>query len=252
MSTETLTAQQLTVTVKSSQGKPKAVLTIGSGSVWKDLKALLQKEGYNMDSLEAVNSFDNNSYNHPEGKLPNQDFRLYLFPRQTKGGMALTRSEAYTKVKGYLLLGEKAVAHFNEGKNYTTKKTDELEVLINKWEKKHGTAVGQTPADKKSTAKVKPSQTAALTPKPKKERVKGAAQGTTAPAVIAPQNCPEITIESATAFLAGITGHENQEHIYAAVKSLGRAMQPKPTKSEDEIMAEEEAFLKSGLTGIKK
>lgn len=256
MTTETQVAT-INVTINASQGKRKNVITIPASFLWGDLKARLVKEGYNMDNLEACNSVDNNSYNHPAGKLPKEDFRLYLFPRETKGGMAMTRSEAYTKVKGYLALGEKAVAHFNAEKNYTTKKTDELEVLINKWEKKHGTAIGDvTVADKKSKATVKPSQQASLTPKPTRTRVKGAAQGTTEAHVVAPTapcpEVPEVTLQSSVDFIKGITGHENQDLISQAVALLVKALKPKPTKSEDEILAEEEAFLKQGLRGIKK
>lgn len=252
MSTET-TVAMLNINVRSSQGKPKLKLEIPATSLWEDLKARLVKEGYNMDSLEAVNNINNLSFNHPKGKLPDVDFNLHMFPRETKGGMA-SRSDLYTKIKGYMSLGEKAVAFFNEGQNFTRLSSPELESRIAKWEKKHGTAIGDvTPADKKSKATVKPSQQAAITPKVKKERVKA----TTAPAVTLPaapcaEQKAEFTIQDARDFLSGITGHENQEQIGIAVKALNKALQPKPTKSEDEILAEEEAFFKSGLRGIKK
>lgn len=255
---ETLVASKtINVTIKASQGKPKNVITIPDTFTWGDLKARLSKEGYNMDNLEACNSVDNNSYNHPAGKLPKEDFRLYLFPRETKGG-ATSRSELYTKIKGYMALGDKAIAFFNEGQNYTRLSSPELEARIAKWEKKHGTAVGDvTVADKKSKATVKPSQQASLTPKPKKERVKGTKkeEDTTPHVQLPAAPCPEaepITLASATEFLKTITGHENQDLISQAVSLLNKALQPKPTKSEDEILAEEEAFLKSGLRGIKK
>lgn len=260
MSTETVTAQQLSILVKSSQGKPKLRIEVPATFLWEDLKARLVKEGYNMDSLEAVNNINNLSFNHPKGKLPDTDFNLYLFPRETKGGMAMSRTEAYAKVKAYMALGDKAVAFFNEGKNFTTKKTDELEVLIGKWEKKHGTAIGDvTPADKKSKATVKPSQQASLTPKPAKVKASKKATGNVADVVnsvaAAKADCPEVpaaTLETTLVFLRGITGHENQDHINSAAKSVELALKPKPTKSEDEILAEEEAFFKSGLRGIKK
>lgn len=256
MSTETLTAQEILINVRSSQGKPKLKISVPVTFLWEDLKARLTKEGYNMDSLEAVNNINNLSFNHPKGKLPDVDFNLHMFPKQTKGGMGLSRSELYNKVKGYMATGPKGVEFFNEGQNFTRKSSADLEALVAKWEKKHGTAIGNiTAADKKSKATVKPSQQAAITPKVKKERVKANVAdvvASVAEAKAAP--CPELTytIEGSRDFLKGITGHENQEQITIATKALDKALTPKPTKTEDEILAEEEAFFKSGLTGIKK
>ena len=253
-------SQQITITIHSSQGQNGKKITTMGNTPYGDLVSLLKKEGYNMNNVKVVNARNKMNFEHPKALIPNENFNLHIFPNETKGG-SLSRSELYTKVKGYMALGEKAVKFFNDGQNFTRKSSTELETLVNKWEKKHGTGVGNvTSADKASKAAVKPSQTKALTPKVKKERVKGTAKtdvnvaDVVASVAESKEACPELnyTIEGTKDFLKTIVGHENQDKINQAVNLLEQALIPKPTKSEMELLREEHDDLYSGLSGVKR
>ena len=68
---------------------------------------------------------------HPDAALPEGDFELFLMPVKSKSG-AGDRKATYATIKDLVTKdGDKAKEHFNSGgENYTRKKTEELDRLI--------------------------------------------------------------------------------------------------------------------------
>lgn len=233
-------AAMITVTIWSPQGKNMNKISVDPSAGWPGLKNILRSEGYNIDSMKAIEGITNRSLEADVAVLPTTDFDLHLFPVKTKSG-ALRRNEAYTKIKTIIATGNtKAKDFFNKDKNYTNKGTDELNTLISKWESKNGVVDSPLPVvDKKAkVSKVKATAISAV--------VDTVANAKSQEVVLT--NFDRLAI--ATSLLLEITGHENQELINSAVVSLRKAATPKSTKSEEEILKEKNSLLRKGLSGI--
>ncbi len=132
MSTETQTAVREIVAYATKGGK---IAKINSDvKTWGELKPLLKREGYDLNSLLAAESINRADLVNDLAVLPEGPFRVFLRPKQTKSGADLPYKEVRAKVQELIASdGDVAKAHFNEGKNYTTKKGDELNVLLNSY-----------------------------------------------------------------------------------------------------------------------
>ena len=132
MSTETQTAVREIVAYATKGGK---IAKINSDvKTWGELKPLLKMEGYDLNSLLAAESINRADLVNDLAVLPEGPFRVFLRPKQTKSGADLPYKEVRAKVQELIASdGDVAKAHFNEGKNYTTKKGDELNVLLNSY-----------------------------------------------------------------------------------------------------------------------
>ena len=132
MSTETQNAVREIVAYATKGGK---IAKINSDvKTWGELKPLLKQEGYDLNSLLAAESINRADLVNDLAVLPEGPFRVFLRPKQTKSGADLPYKEVRAKVQELIASdGDVAKAHFNEGKNYTTKKGDELNVLLNSY-----------------------------------------------------------------------------------------------------------------------
>ena len=157
MSTETQNAVREIVAYATKGGKIAKINT--DVKTWGELKPLLKGEGYDLNSLLAAESINRADLVNDLAVLPEGPFRVFLRPKQTKSGADLPYKEVRAKVQELIASdGDVAKAHFNEGKNYTTKKGDELNVLLNSYKGGSGTT---------SSAKAEPKEEAIKAEAPK-------------------------------------------------------------------------------------
>lgn len=227
MSTETQIAVREIVAYATKGGK---IAKINSDvKTWGELKPLLKREGYDLNSLLAAESINRADLVNDLAVLPEGPFRVFLRPKQTKSGADLPYKEVRAKVQELIASdGDVAKAHFNEGKNYTTKKGDELNVLLNSYKGGSGTT---------SSAKAEP----------KKEAVK-AEEKASPKASEAQEFSEEGCIKVAVEALSKIKSVDTTA-IVSLVKDLLKGNVPaaapvKKEPTEEEILAEEaKAFM---------
>ena len=152
MSTETQIAVREIVAYATKGGK---IAKINSDvKTWGELKPLLKREGYDLNSLLAAESINRADLVNDLAVLPEGPFRVFLRPKQTKSGADLPYKEVRAKVQELIASdGDVAKAHFNEGKNYTTKKGDELNVLLNSYKGGSETTSSEKAEPKKAEPK---------------------------------------------------------------------------------------------------
>ena len=227
MSTETQIAVREIVAYATKGGK---IAKINSDvKTWGELKPLLKREGYDLNSLLAAESINRADLVNDLAVLPEGPFRVFLRPKQTKSGADLPYKEVRAKVQELIASdGDVAKAHFNEGKNYTTKKGDELNVLLNSYKGGSGTT---------SSAKAEP----------KKEAVK-AEEKASPKASEAQEFSEEGCIKVAVEALSKIKS-VNTANVISLVKDLlnenvSAAAPVKKEPTEEELLAEEaKAFM---------
>ena len=128
MSTQT----QREITIYATRGgKMEKIMT--DVTTWGELKPLVKKAGYDLSSLLAAESFTKHDLVNDLALLPVENFRLFLRPKQTKSGAEMSYKELRGAIKDILDGNEEAKEHFNQGKNYTTKGTEELRSLYNSY-----------------------------------------------------------------------------------------------------------------------
>ena len=121
--------------------------------------------------------------------------------------------------------GDVAKAHFNEGKNYTTKKGDELNVLLNSYKGGSGTT---------SSAKAEPKKEE---PKAKEKASPKASEAQE----FSEEGCIEIAVEALSKIKS-----VNTANVISLVKDLlkGKATPVKKEPTEEELLAAEaKAFM---------
>ena len=227
MSTETQIAVREIVAYATKGGKIAKINT--DVKTWGELKPLLKREGYDLNSLLAAESINRADLVNDLAVLPEGPFRVFLRPKQTKSGADLPYKEVRAKVQELIASdGDVAKAHFNEGKNYTTKKGDELNVLLNSYKGGSGTT---------SSAKAEP----------KKEAVK-AEEKASPKASEAQEFSEEGCIKVAVEALSKIKS-VNTANVISLVKDLlnenvSAAAPVKKEPTEEELLAEEaKAFM---------
>ena len=132
MSTETQNAVREIVAYATKGGKIAKINT--DVKTWGELKPLLRNEGYDLNSLLAAENINRADLVNDLAVLPEGPFKVFLRPKQTKSGADLPYKEVRAKIQELIASdGDVAKAHFNVDKNYTTKKGDELNVLLNSY-----------------------------------------------------------------------------------------------------------------------
>ena len=227
MSTETQTAVREIVAYATKGGKIAKIST--DAKTWGELKPLLRIEGYDLNSLLAAESINRADLVNDLAVLPEGPFRVFLRPKQTKSGADLPYKEVRAKVQELIASdGDVAKAHFNEGKNYTTKKGDELNVLLNSYKGGSGTT---------SSAKAEP----------KKEAVKAeekASPKASEDQEVSEEGCIEVAVEALSKIKS-----VNIADIISLLKDLlnenvSVAAPVKKEPTEEELLAEEaKAFM---------
>ena len=224
MSTETQTAVREIVAYATKGGK---IAKINSDvKTWGELKPLLKMEGYDLNSLLAAESINRADLVNDLAVLPEGPFRVFLRPKQTKSGADLPYKEVRAKVQELIASdGDVAKAHFNEGKNYTTKKGDELNVLLNSYKGGSGTTSSAKAETKKEAVKAEEKAS------PKASEAQEFSE----------KGCIEIAVEA----LSKIKSVDTTD-VISLVKDLlkGKATPVKREPTEEELLAEEaKAFM---------
>lgn len=135
------------ITVYSTKGKQKLEVTTDA-TVWSELKALISNE-YTLSNLQATENVGRKDLVHKDAVLPEGPFSVFLRPKKTKSGAG-----TYFETRAAIKLAiekhpESAVAHFNEGKNYTNKSKAALEELLASWNPKGCVTPAKKAAPKK-------------------------------------------------------------------------------------------------------
>ena len=232
MSTETQNAVREIVAYATKGGK---IAKINSDvKTWGELKPLLKREGYDLNSLLAAESINRADLVNDLAVLPEGPFRVFLRPKQTKSGADLPYKEVRAKVQELIASdGDVAKAHFNEGKNYTTKKGDELNVLLNSY-KGGSTAT--------SSAKAEPKKEAVKTEAPKAEE-KASPKASEAQE-FSEEGCIKVAVEALSKIKS-----VNTANVISLVKGLlnenvSAAAPVKKEPTEEELLAAEaKAFM---------
>ena len=233
MSTETQIAVREIVAYATKGGK---IAKINSDvKTWGELKPLLKREGYDLNSLLAAESINRADLVNDLAVLPEGPFRVFLRPKQTKSGADLPYKEVRAKVQELIASdGDVAKAHFNEGKNYTTKKGDELNVLLNSY-KGGSTATSSEKAEPKKAE-----------PKAKEEAVKAEEKSfpkASEAQEVSEEGCIKVAVEALSKIKSvDTTG------VISLVKDLLKGNVPaapeKKEPTEEEILAvEAKAFM---------
>ena len=233
MSTETQIAVREIVAYATKGGK---IAKINSDvKTWGELKPLLKMEGYDLNSLLAAESINRADLVNDLAVLPEGPFRVFLRPKQTKSGADLPYKEVRAKVQELIASdGDVAKAHFNEGKNYTTKKGDELNVLLNSYKGGSGTT---------SSAKAEPKKEAVKIEAPKAEE-KASPKASEAQE-FSEEGCIKVAVEA----LSKIKSVDTAD-VISLVKDLLKGNVPaaapvKKEPTEEELLAAEaKAFMK--------
>ena len=230
MSTETQIAVREIVAYATKGGK---IAKINSDvKTWGELKPLLKREGYDLNSLLAAESINRADLVNDLAVLPEGPFRVFLRPKQTKSGADLPYKEVRAKVQELIASdGDVAKAHFNEGKNYTTKKGDELNVLLNSYKGGSGTT---------SSAKAEPKKEE---PKAPKAEEKASPKDSEAQE-FSEEDCIKVAVEALSKIKS-----VNTANVISLVKDLlnenvSAAAPVKKEPTEEELLAEEaKAFM---------
>ena len=238
MSTETQNAVREIVAYATKGGK---IAKINSDvKTWGELKPLLKREGYDLNSLLAAESINRADLVNDLAVLPEGPFRVFLRPKQTKSGVDLPYKEVRAKVQELIASdGDVAKAHFNEGKNYTTKKGDELNVLLNSY--KGGSVTT-------SSAKAEPKKEEPKAPKAEEKASPKAEEKASPKAGEAQEFSEEGCIKVAVEALSKIKS-VNTANVISLVKDLLNENVPaaapvKKEPTEEELLAAEaKAFM---------
>ena len=231
MSTETQNAVREIVAYATKGGK---IAKINSDvKTWGELKPLLKREGYDLNSLLAAESINRADLVNDLAVLPEGPFRVFLRPKQTKSGADLPYKEVRAKVQELIASdGDVAKAHFNEGKNYTTKKGDELNVLLNSYKGGSGTT---------SSAKAEPKKEEPKAPKAEEKASPKASEAQE----FSEEGCIKVAVEALSKIKS-----VNTANVISLVKDLlnenvSAAAPVKKEPTEEELLAEEaKAFMK--------
>ena len=230
MSTETQIAVREIVAYATKGGK---IAKINSDvKTWGELKPLLKREGYDLNSLLAAESINRADLVNDLAVLPEGPFRVFLRPKQTKSGADLPYKEVRAKVQELIASdGDVAKAHFNEGKNYTTKKGDELNVLLNSY--KGGSVTT-------SSAKAEPKKEEPKAPKAEEKASPKASEAQE----FSEEGCIKVAVEALSKIKS-----VNTANVISLVKDLlnenvSAAAPVKKEPTEEELLAAEaKAFM---------
>ena len=107
-----------------------------SATTWAELQAELKNESIKFDNMKAAVGKSKISLEYPGAQLPSEPFTLYLMPTKTKSGLDvenMSYSAIRAAIRQLVTTSENAHNHFNDEKNYTNKKADELRSLLASW-----------------------------------------------------------------------------------------------------------------------
>jgi len=107
-----------------------------SATTWSELQAELKNESIKFENMKAAVGKSKISLEYPGAQLPAEGFTLYLMPTKTKSGLDvenMSYSAIRAAIRQLVTTSENAHNHFNDERNYTNKKADELRSLLASW-----------------------------------------------------------------------------------------------------------------------
>jgi hypothetical protein len=123
-------APERKISVFSSGQNNRKVDIMSTATTWEELQRDFSNAGVNHKGMDAVVRATKVTLTLPDAKLPDGDFLLYLLPQKTQSGADLSYKELRAAISDIIKAdGDEAKNHFNQGKNYTTKSTNELQNL---------------------------------------------------------------------------------------------------------------------------
>jgi len=156
MSTETQESAQVAereITIYATRGgNMKKILS--TATTWGELKPQIRKEGFDVSSLLAAENITRHDLISDLAVLPTGPFRVIMRPKETKSGAGLPYKEVRGLIQALVANSDAAKAHFNEGKNYTTKSTDELNKLYDTYSGDKGATAPAPVVEKPKAEKV--------------------------------------------------------------------------------------------------
>lgn len=190
------------------QNKGNKVVIMSAATTLGQLKSDLREHSVDMTDMTFYEGVSRTTFIDDASVLPtNIPYKgnvtnelvimLTLTNKKIKSG-ALSRSEAYAKVKEIIAANPAAKDVFNEGKNYTTKSTADLETIIAKYDKKSAkaTPVAKPVATKAAPVKSNPSSPATPVVAPAPVVATPVAQTPVTPVV--PVVTPTVVVEDAS------------------------------------------------------
>ena len=261
------TAQTRKVTTFSS-GKNSRKMTIEtSATTWGELMKDFDAAGIQYKNMSVVERKSKANLVLPDAALPKEDFLLYLLPEKTDSGAldAPVSQWAYKDIRGFIQAAiaqhkDAAKAHFNVGKNYTTKSSEELVQLIETFTLPTAyilQAVLVAPKKEKKSAAEKPAAPAVKEDNgvgqvvnAVAETAKAAAEKTTTQITQSTQTGQALTdrqkMERALSLVQDIPGSHS---VTTAIKNWLNSEQE---DSEDDLLAEEAASMSAALRARRR
>lgn len=155
------------ITIYATKGAKKAKIETAV-TTWGELKTLVSKEGYKLNSLHATENVNKADLVNDQAVLPAGEFTIFLRPKQTKSGAERGMGLSYKEIKATIAAdiaahGDVAKNHYNEGKNYTTKGTEELRSLVNSFTPASNSAAPKAEQAEETVNEVPAQETITLT-----------------------------------------------------------------------------------------
>lgn len=97
--TQELSTGNRMVSVITSRGEAKKIAVAAAITSWKQLQVILTQAGYVLSGMKVVESIGKTTLEHPEAKLPEINFRLYIMPMESKSGARATKVATPEKPK---------------------------------------------------------------------------------------------------------------------------------------------------------
>ena len=253
MSNEMTIQPKRKVTVFSARTNKKYVFESAAttyGELKVDMAAIVPREDMNLEESKVFEGFAKVSFESDASQLPvnittldgltTNDLTLIVTPKQRmKSGATLSRPQLYAEIKTLIAKdGDKAKNHFNAGKNYTNKSTDELQKLYDQYMKKNSGAKPSTPAPAaKPAASAKKPEPAKPAAKPVQEKKEKPAPVTKEEVAKTTNSSDSLMVELSSESLKMIKeGLANLEKGIALIKASG--ILPLVSTSKDLSIAE--------------
>jgi len=125
-----------TITIYSTRNGMNKVQS--SATTWGELTVELDRLGVDYEGMKAVLGATKTTLESRESKLPEGEVKIFLMPVETKSGFEVPVSEMNylqlrKSIQNIIANEEGASEFFNEGRNYTTKGSNDLRELLSSW-----------------------------------------------------------------------------------------------------------------------
>lgn len=156
---DNLPTEGRTIRVFSTRSRKKIE---SQATTWGELKVELRELDIPYNGMKAAIGKSKVTLEHKDAQLPAEEFVLYLMPTKTKSGVnvdTMSYKDLKKSISEAISTGESAYNLFNEGKNYTNKKSADLRALYKTWLSSQG---GSTKVESVKVTKIAESKKAVV------------------------------------------------------------------------------------------